>query len=235
MTLNPGRFARPCWRVLTGLAVMFGGLAAAAGGAEPARPPVNVVLVHGILNTGAIFDPLVARLDREGCRCFAPSLRPNTGVSGVHDLARKLSAQIDRRFGSTAPVVMVGFSLGGLVTRDYVQTLAARGRVRGVFLISAPNHGTFWANLCPGGGIRDLALGSPFLRGLNADEAVWKRIPVASYWTPYDLMIVPARSSLWPVGETMRVACPLHPLMPRDRAVMADIAARIGRLRAGGR
>ena len=235
MTLVSARFAKPFLRALTLWMATCGGQATAAGGEEPARSPVNVVLVHGILNTGRIFDPLVARLEKEGCRCFAPSLRPNTGVSGVHDLARKLSAEIDRRFGPTAPIVMVGFSLGGLVTRDYVQTLAARDRVRGVFLISAPNHGTFWANLCPGGGIRDLALGSPFLQRLNADDAAWKRVPVASYWTPYDLMIVPARSSLWPVGETTRVDCPLHPLMPRNRVVMADICARIDHLRAEGR
>lgn len=205
--------------------------AAALGGEPGPPPPVNVVLVHGILNTGRIFAPLAARLEREGCRCFAPSLRPNTGARGIRDLARKLSAQIDRRFGSRAPIVLVGFSMGGIVTRDYVQNLAAPGRVRGVFLISAPNHGTFWANLSPvGGGIRDLARGSPFLRRLNADLAAWEHIPVSSYWTPYDLMIVPARSSLWAVGDTTRVACPLHPLMPGNRVVMSDIAAKIARL-----
>lgn len=204
-------------------------LGPAARGGEPARP-VNVVLVHGILNTGKLFDPLVHRLEADGCRCFAPTLRPNTCALGVHDLARKLSAQIDRRFGPTEPFVIVGFSLGGVVTRDYVQTLAARRRVRGAFLISAPNHGSFWACLSPGGGVRDLAIGSPFLRRLNADDRAWKNIPVSSYWTPYDLMIVPAHSSLWTVGETTRVACPLHPLMVSNSVVMADIAAKIRRL-----
>ena len=126
--------------------------------------------------------------------------------------------------------MLVGFSMGGVVKRDYVQNLAARGRVRGVFLISTPNHGTFWANLSPGGGIRDLARGSAFLHRLNADDTVWRHIPVSSYWTPYDLMIVPARSSLWTVGDVTRVACPLHPMMPGNRVVMADIAAKIARL-----
>ncbi len=218
-------------RVVAAAAFCLAG--AVARGGEPDRP-VNVVLVHGILNTGKLFDPLVRRLEAEGCRCFAPTLRPNTCALGVHDLARKLSAQIDRRFGPTEPFVIIGFSLGGVVTRDYVQTLAARQRVRGAFLISAPNHGTFWACLSPGGGIRDLAIGSPFLRRLDADDRAWKNIPVSSYWTPYDLMIVPARSSLWTVGETTRVVCPLHPLMVSNPVVMADIAAKIKRLHNTG-
>ena len=232
MTLIPTRFRSSSRGWLVVVAV-FGLLNPAAWSGEPdrLRPPVNVVLVHGILNTGRIFTPLIKRLESEGCHCFAPSLRPNTGVSGIHDLTGKLAAQIDRRFGPTAPIVIVGFSMGGLVTRDYVQTLADRRRVRAVFLISAPNHGTLWACLSPGGGIRDLAIGSPFLQRLNADDTAWKHIPVSSYWTPYDLMIVPARSSLWPVGRTTRVSCPLHPLMVQNRTVMADIAATIAALR----
>ncbi len=210
--------------------VLLCGLDVAASCGESAQP-TNVVLVHGILNTGKIFKPLVHRLEAEGCRCFAPDLRPNTCALGVHDLAGKLSAQIDRRFGRKAPLILIGFSMGGIVARDYVQNLATRKRVRGVFLISAPNHGTFWACLSPGGGTRDLAIGSPFLKRLNADETTWKSIPVSSYWTPYDLMIVPARSSVWPVGETTRIACPLHPLMVRNHDVTEDIAAKIERLR----
>ena len=182
---------RSLTRVLPAVVAMFSLPTPGARSGEPGGPPVNVVLVHGILNTGRIFRPLIKLLESENCRCFAPSLRPNTGVSGVHDLAEKLAAQIDQRFGPTAPVVIVGFSLGGLVTRDYVQTLAGGRRVRGVFLISTPNHGTLWACLSPGGGLRDLAIGSPFLQRLNAEDAAWKHIPVSSYWTPYDLMIMP--------------------------------------------
>ncbi len=215
------------------IAGWFYGPEASAGSDEFARP-VNVVLVHGILDTGRIFTPLIQRLEAEGCRCFAPDLKPNTCALGVHDLAEKLSAQIDRRFGPKAPLVLIGFSMGGVVTRDYVQNLAARRRVRGVFLISTPNHGTLWACLSPGGGVHDLAIGSPFLKRLNADDSAWKKMPVSSYWTPFDLMIIPARSSLWPVGETKRISCLLHPFMVKNRAVTEDIAAQIKRWRVVG-
>ena len=197
-----------------------------------AAPPVNVVLVHGIYDRGRIFAPLVRVLEARGCRCLAPSLTPNDCRDGVHALATQLSADIDARFGAGAPVVLVGFSMGGLVSRDYVQTLARPGRVRGVLLISPPNHGTLWACLACGG-TRDLGLGSRFLARLNGDEHAWRNIPVRTYWTPLDLMIVPATSSLWPVGDTRTILCALHPWMVRNPALMADVAACVAAI--GGR
>ena len=191
-----------------------------------AAPPVNVVLVHGIYDRGRIFAPLVRVLEGRGDHCLAPSLTPNDCSRGVHALALQLSAAIDARFGASVPVVLVGFSMGGLVSRDYVQTLAGAGRVRGVLLISPPNHGTLWACFARGG-TRDLALGSRFIARLNADERAWRSLPVCTYWTPLDLMIVPATSSLWPVGDTKTILCALHPWMVRNPVLMADVAARI--------
>ncbi|MEA3213534.1 MAG: triacylglycerol lipase [Chthoniobacter sp.] len=226
-TLKRARHGQPgslslCLRAVLWMAALLLAHASLFGG----EPRVNVVLVHGILDTGKIFDPMVRRLEAAGFRTFAPSLSPNSGKSGLADLARQLARRIDAHFGRSQPILMIGFSMGGLVIRYYVQNLAGRGRVRGVFLISTPNHGTLWALFAPWQGMRELCPSSVFLRTLNADRAAWAKIPVASYWTPLDLMIVPANSSKWEIGETTRILCPLHPLMPRNRAVTADILAR---------
>ncbi len=212
-----------------------GGTADVGVGVSPTAPRVNVVLVHGILDTGRKFDTLVAALENAGCRCLAPSLTPNDCRLGVRDLTTKLAARIDARFGRAEPFYLVGFSLGGLVTRDYVQNFADPRRVRGVFLISTPNHGTLWARLSPNPNMRQLAPGSDFLASLNdgAGMAAWRRVPVASYFTPLDLMIVPAGSSRWAVGVTRMVWCPAHPLMVRDRVVVADICLRIRLVQSG--
>ncbi len=212
--------------VLMGIASAHGGELTAAAAAEP----VNVVLVHGIFNRGRVFDPMVRELERAGCRCFAPSLRPNNGRTGVHDLTAKLSAQIDARFGPRARFFLVGFSMGGLVARDYVENTPGRTRVRGVFLIATPSRGTLLASLAPPGGhLRELAPGSAFLTALNADGRAWRTVPVHAYWTPLDLMIVPSVNTRWPegAGETTRVVCWLHPWMVRNRVVIADILRRI--------
>lgn len=212
--------------VLMGIASAHGGELTAAAAAEP----VSVVLVHGIFNRGRVFDPMARELERAGCRCFAPSLRPNDGRTGIRDLTAKLSAQIDARFGPRARFFLVGFSMGGLVARDYVENTPGRERVRGVFLIATPSRGTLLASLAPRGShLRELAPGSAFLAALNADTGAWQTVPVHAYWTPLDLMVVPSVNSRWPdgAGATTRVVCGLHPWMVRNRAVIADIVTRV--------
>ena len=202
----------------------------ARGMTEPGRPaPPAVVLVHGCWNDGRIFAPMVRAMEREGYVCFAPDLTPNDGRLGIRQLTEELAGKIDARFGLFAPVVLVGFSMGGLVARDYVEHVAADPRrVRGVFLISSGGEGTLWANLSPQAGQRDMAIGSAFLRTLNADAVPWKTIPLHAYWTPLDLMIVPAFHSRGPMeGSSTRVWCPVHPWMVRNQKVIADIVRRL--------
>ncbi len=219
--------ARRWFRILAAVGCFSAMAAAVAAGAAQTT---NVVLVHGIWDRGRIFAPMVRALERQGCRCLAPSLTPNDGSAGIRPLAQQLAARIDARFGPTQPVVLVGFSLGGLVTRDYVQNLAVPGRVRGVFLISTPSHGTLWALLACGSGTRQLGCESPAIQALNRDDRAWRRVPIHAYWTPYDLMIVPATSTRWPAGHTQEIFCPLHPWMVRNPGLIADLRARIAAL-----
>ena len=183
------------------LAMVLGGAPAATSlAAEPSRP-VNVVLVHGIYDRGKIFDPMVRVLEAHGCRCFAPSLTPNDCSHGVHALALQLAHAIDARFGRSQPVILIGFSMGGLVTRDYVQNLARPERVRGVFLISDPRITAPCGRRLRGAAAGDLGLHSAFLQALDQHTQVWRHIPVCSYWTPCDLMIVPATNCRWDGGR----------------------------------
>ncbi len=170
-------------------------------------------------------------LEAQGYPCLAPSLTPNDCSAGVRALSVQLARAIDARFGPRAPVVLIGFSMGGLITRDYVQNLAAPGQVRGAFLLSPPNHGTLWAAFAHGG-TRELGTGSRFLQTLNHNVQVWQHVPVRTYWTPLDLMIVPSTSSLWPVGDTQAVLCLSHPWMVRNPRLLADLTARLAVLAA---
>ena len=192
--------------------------------------PVNVVLVHGWTDTGAIFNRMVATLEQHGDRCFAPSLSPKDFHLGVHDLTLKLAPEIDRRFGKSQPFVLIGLSMGGLVARDYVQSLHHGNRVRAFFEIATANRGTLWANTSPGGGVRDFVVGSPLLRTLNADLSAWRKIPVYAYWTPFDLVVMPPTNTRCNFGENRCVLVPFHQAMVQNRTVIDDIAAKIDAL-----
>ncbi len=225
--LHPGSFLHRLLLALVVASAFLGHpLAVSAHDARPPQP-VNVVLVHGFTDTGAIFNPLVSVLEKQGCHCFAPTLRPTDFRYGVHDLTLKLAAEIDARFGRSQPLILIAQSMGGLVARDYVQNLGGDRRVRACFMIVTANHGTLWANLSPGGGVRDFAIGSPFLRALNADLSAWKSIPAYAYWTPFDFVVVPSISAMCSFGRSKSIPAPFHQSMVKDRELMADIAAKI--------
>ena len=64
--------------------------------------------------------------------------------------------------------------MGGIVCRYYLQRLGGIARVDRFVAISAPEHGTWWANTCPAEllrwpGVAQLRPDSAFLRDLNSD------------------------------------------------------------------
>jgi triacylglycerol lipase len=124
---------------------------------------MDVVLVHGIFDNGAIFRRLAGVLADAGHRCWVPALEPADGRTGIEDLAAKLHAYIDRHLGSDAELALVGFSMGCIVSRQYLQMRDGVRRTKAFFAISGPHEGTLTAYLYPGQGAKDLRPGSQLL------------------------------------------------------------------------
>src|SRR5687768_8460910 len=102
--------------------------AAFAGGQSSPAARNPVVLVHGIYSSGRDFTRLARHLRAEGHEVFMIDLSPNDGHAGLDELARQLADFTDaklpgRRFD------LVGFSMGGLVSRYYMQRLGGAARV----------------------------------------------------------------------------------------------------------
>jgi len=191
---------------------------------------VNVLLVHGFMDRGTLFRRLQKRLESAGHTCFAPTLHPRDARHGIPDLAEKLAAYIDLTLPAGAPFVIVGFSMGCLVGRYYLQSGRSDQRVRAFFAISGPMHGTFTAWLYPGKGTRDMRPGSRFLRELNAPEKAAPPVPVHTYFTPLDLMIIPANSSRLAHARELTVRTPLHRAMLWNPLVADDILKNLKEL-----
>ena len=190
-------------------------------------PAIKVVLVHGFLDTGWVFRRMKLRLERQGAVCFVPRLRPNDGRGGLEALAANLKRDIDAAFGSSARIRIVAFSMGGLVSRHYLQLLGGAGRCEQLLTISSPHHGTATARLYPSKGARDMRPGSAFLRRLHATEATLRDVELISYRTPMDLMILPATSSVWAPALNLDFPVLLHPLMLSDEDVLGDVERRV--------
>jgi len=192
-----------------------------------AEPGIKVVLVHGFLDTGWVFRRVKLRLERQGAVCFVPRLRPNDGRGGLAALADNLKRDIDLAFGTEAKIRIVAFSMGGLVSRHYLQVLGGATRCEKLFTISSPHHGTATARLYPSKGARDMRPGSAFLRRLQETEATLAKVQLVSYRTPMDLMILPATSSVWPRAVNLDFPVLLHPLMLSDEDVLGDVERRV--------
>ena len=201
----------------------------------PAPPPRNqrVVLVHGFLETGSTFKMLRRRLEKCGCEVYVPRLCHTDARGGLANLAVHLKQDIDAKFGPTAPLSLVAFSMGGLVSREYLQNLGGAARCENFITISSPHHGTKAAWLYPTLGAEDMRPGSRFLAELQRTEDRLGKIPVTSYRTPLDLIILPPASSVWERAENLEFPVILHPLMLTSDRVLTDIERRLAQTTRG--
>jgi triacylglycerol lipase len=180
--------------------------------------PNPVLLIHGFQDNAKKMQAMARTLRRDGWTVLTPTLSPSGCQVGNEILAQQLSDFIEANVPHATRCDLVGFSMGGIVCRYYLQRLGGITRVDRFVAISTPEHGTWWASICPAEllrlpGVAQLRPDSAFLRDLNGDAQLLDRVRFTTIWTPLDLMILPAASSRMRVGSETKVWVPLHPLM----------------------
>jgi triacylglycerol esterase/lipase EstA (alpha/beta hydrolase family) len=184
-----------------------------------------IVVVHGIWDSERSVAPLVHGLERHGhSEVHALSLRPSWGMAPIEKLAEQLArfvATLKAKRG-VAAVDVVGFSMGALVTRAYLQLLSGDQHVRTFISISGPHRGTLSAYALPLYGVRQMRPGSPLLRALGDDVSHLRSVAVHCLYTPFDAMIVPSESSVLAGARSVhRLPVLVHKLMLYDARVHA--------------
>jgi triacylglycerol lipase len=195
--------------------------------ARIAHPLGRIVLVHGFLETGMAFSTLRKRLEAQGYDCLVPKLSPSDGRGGLEALAEGLKRDIDAAYGPDIPIRVVGFSMGGVVSRYYLQKLGGAARCEKFFTIASPHNGTHAAWIYPTRGAAQMRPGSKFLKALDESDHTLGSMPVVSYRTPLDLVILPASSSVWQRAENFHFPVLLHPLMLSSAKVLDDLEKRL--------
>lgn len=188
---------------------------------------MNVVMVHGIWDTGRIYRRMAAYLSEEGHSCHTPDLKPANAANGLGELAEQLDQYVNQHIGPDEPIAVVGFSMGSIIARQYIQKLGAAERTRFFFTISGPHEGTLTAHAWLGKAARDMRFGSEFLNNLNKDLSAFEKIEVHSYRTPYDLLVIPSGSSHLEWAENHIIQEPFHHRMVVQEKLFAHIAERL--------
>ncbi|MHC5777725.1 esterase/lipase family protein [Nostoc sp.] len=186
-----------------------------------------VLLIHGIDDTEAVFHKMRAYLIEWGWSVYSLDLVPNNGDVGLDELAKQVADYITATFAPEQRLDLVGFSMGGIVSRYYIQRLGGIHRVQRFITISSPHHGTVVAYGSWRPGCVQMRPDSIFLKDLNSDAVILGQLDFTSIWTPYDLMIVPANSSQMSVGREVIVPVALHPWMLTDSRSLAVVAAAL--------
>jgi pimeloyl-ACP methyl ester carboxylesterase len=221
-----GRRRLPAVAVL-GLLLAAGPSVALAADAD--RLPVLVV--HGIDDSSVTVQPICKALRTAGWDQVAScDLVPNNGDAGIAALAEQVRQAADGlrvRTGS-ARCDVVAFSMGALVSRYWLQRLGGKAAVRRFVSIAAPHGGTWTAYARWNAGGADMRPGSPLLTDLAADPLPWGDVQVSTFWTPFDLMILPGSSGRLAGAADRVFPVLIHPWMLTDRRVHAAIVSVLG-------
>lgn len=191
---------------------------------DPSSHPICTVLVPGWLDNDRTLSRLRTFLELNGVRAVICSPQPSDGSAPIQRLAEQLAAFVEHGFGAQEPVNLFGFSMGGLIHRVYLQEMEGWRRVNKFVTVATPHRGTMTARLASHQAGLQMRPDSDFIMQLNHDLSPLERVRFTSVWSPFDLTIVPANSSVLPVGKSKRVWSPAHGIMMYDTNVMRVVA-----------
>jgi triacylglycerol lipase len=186
-----------------------------------------VLLVHGLTDTSQKMRGIANHLRGLGLEVYDIDLTPNTGDAKLEVLAQQVADLVDRTFTPYQQIDLIGFSMGGLVSRYYIQQLGGIDRVQRLITISSPHRGTLAAYCSQRPGCVQMRPDSEFIANLNRDLDCLDRLDFTSLWTPFDLMILPPTSSQLSLGTEIMLPVVAHPLMVFDRRCLEAIATAL--------
>ncbi len=189
-----------------------------------AQRPIHTILVPGWLDNVRTLSRLRTFLEVKGHKAIICSPQPSDGSAPIQLLAQQLADFVAGGFADDEPVNLFGFSMGGLIGRMFLQEMEGWRRVRKFVTVATPHRGTLTARLATHQGAMQMRPDSEFIAGLNRDLSALERVQFTSIWSPFDLTIVPATSSVLPAGRARRIWSPAHGIMMYDPNVMRVIA-----------
>lgn len=172
------------------------------GRSEGGRLPV--LLIHGYQCNRGFWLWLRSRLSRAGWQVATISLNPvfNDIDGYVEPLARRIEEILAATGAERA--ILVGHSMGGLVSRAYLRRHGA-ARVAKLITLGSPHRGSMLAKLGLGENGRQMVPGSAWLAGLNAPGAV--PLPqTVSIYSCQDNYVMPQDSSVLEGAKVVPVA-----------------------------
>lgn len=171
-------------------------------GPAPLAHPRTVLLITGVTIPAVWFDPIKARLERDG---FRPVVyEPPDLLSGdLFENSERLADVVDTIRAQTGEqkIDILAECTGGLIARHYIQSLGGDAHVSRLVTFISPQHGlpkaAYAFDIAGWPALEDLTPGSAFLHAVN-DAPMAATVPVTSIYTSTDEYIQPYETSIIP-------------------------------------
>ena len=189
-----------------------------------------LVLIHGLWDNPNLFNPLLSYLNLKDDEYFSPYIPHRYGRTSLRSLASYLDKLIDCKYGSICEIDILGFSMGGLISRIWLQELNGRYRTKRFFTIGSPHNGTLLAQFIPGliaRGIADMKIKSNLLSSLNSNYSLLETVECFSFYCIYDLMVIPGYSACLSIGYKKSLPVISHKGLLRNKQSLSIISKYI--------
>jgi triacylglycerol esterase/lipase EstA (alpha/beta hydrolase family) len=161
-----------------------------------------ILLVHGYMHDSSAWIYHIWRLTRQG---FGPIYMLNLKhpFLPIMEYAKRVEAkaqQIEKETGRK-DLILIGHSMGGLVSSFYATQVAPEGKVTHVITIGSPLAGTYVAKIAMGPNGRQMGRGCVFLKDLKASILSSKGIQFYHMGTKTDELVIPYSSAFIPENK----------------------------------
>ena len=189
-----------------------------------------IILIHGLWNTSSIFSLISSKLDEKEVEYFAPTLNHAFGMTSIVELTNLMDQLIVEKYGLEQEIDILGFSMGGIIGRYWINKLNGHKRTKRFITIGSPHNGTLTSQLVPKypfRGISEMKINSSLLRDLANYDYFLNDIDCISFFTYWDLMVFPGWRANLNVGEKISLNIFKHRNLVRNPAAVERIIERL--------
>jgi triacylglycerol lipase len=189
-----------------------------------------ILLVHGFFSSKGMWIRFRQRLVKAGMGpVYTMDLKHVFGH--VKDMVPSLHERIEQIARETGKdkIILIAHSMGGLVSRQYLQVHGG-DRIAQLITLGSPHHGTRIAKIALFTCTRDMRRKSGFLDALAAKEAASPpAVPTTSIYTMNDDLVYPPETSELPWAENIAVHGVGHVSLLFDAGVFGNVMEVLGR------
>jgi triacylglycerol lipase len=185
-----------------------------------------ILFVHGWNANASTWNTMIARFKADGWTSAELATWSYRTSQSNATTALEIKAKVDSIIAATgaARVDVISHSMGALSARYYVRNLGGSAKVDAWISLGGTNYGTSTAYVCTSTPCKEMGPGSSFITALNSGDDSPGAPRYATWRSPCDEIIIPARNAQLLDGpRNTETRCLQHSQLHQDAGVYAQV------------